>query len=79
MLKYKVIKILTPLHEAEKGSQVSILMLENGRAIFEELGKQGVFADWREPDTIRVAPVPLYNSFEEVWTFGEIIRKVLRV
>jgi kynureninase len=77
--KHNLIKILTPLHEAERGCQVSMLMLENGRAIFEGLGKQGVFADWREPDTIRVAPVPLYNSFEEVWKFGEIVRKVLEV
>lgn len=75
----KRIKILTPQHNAEKGCQVSMLMLDDGRKIFDELRNQGIFADWREPNTIRVAPVPLYNSFEEVWRFGEIVGGVLRV
>jgi kynureninase len=39
--------------------------------------KQGVIADWREPNVIRVAPVPLYNSFEDIYRFGEIISKVI--
>ncbi|MGZ5135715.1 MAG: kynureninase, partial [Flavitalea sp.] len=72
--KEKIIQILTPQNEFEKGSQVSMLMHKNGKQIFDELSRQGVFADWREPDTIRIAPVPLYNRFEEVWQFGEIIR-----
>ena len=75
----KVIEILTPETESEKGCQVSMLMLKNGSSIFKELGKRGVFADWREPNVIRVAPVPLYNSFEEVWKFAEIIRQLLQV
>jgi kynureninase len=75
--KRKLIRIITPQGENEKGCQVSMLMSNNGRRIFEQLGKQGIFADWREPDTIRVAPVPLYNSFEEIWRFGEILYNVL--
>lgn len=73
----KVIEIITPNNEAERGCQVSILMLKNGKQIFDELMKQGVIADWREPNVIRVAPVPLYNSFEDVWSFGNIITKIL--
>jgi kynureninase len=73
----KVIEVITPSNEAERGCQVSMLMLKNGKQIFDELMKQGVIADWREPNVIRVAPVPLYNSFEDVWRFGEIIKQVL--
>jgi kynureninase len=73
----KVIEIITPSNEAEYGCQVSMLMLKNGKQIFDELMKQGVIADWREPNVIRVAPVPLYNSFEDVWRFGDIITKIL--
>lgn len=71
--KEKVIAIITPAKEEERGCQVSMLMLRKGKEIFSELSEQGVVADWREPNVIRVAPVPLYNSFEDVWRFGEII------
>jgi kynureninase len=50
-----------------------MLMLKNGKQIFDVLTKNGVFADWREPGVIRVAPVPLYNTFEEIWRFGKIL------
>jgi kynureninase len=72
-----IIKVLTPRSENEKGCQVSMLMLQKGKEVFDALTKNGVFADWREPDVIRVAPAPLYNSFEEVWRFGEILRRSL--
>lgn len=72
-----LIQIITPKNNAEKGCQTSLLMKKNGKAVFDMLSANGVFADWREPDVIRVAPVPLYNTFEEVWKFGNIIRKVL--
>ena len=71
--KEEFIKILTPANSAERGCQVSLLMLKKGKFIFEELSRQGVFADWREPNVIRIAPVPLYNRFEEIWKFGEIV------
>jgi len=74
--KEKVLEIITPSNEKERGCQVSILMLKQGKEIFDELIKKGVIADWREPNVIRVAPVPLYNSFEDVWMFGKIIETI---
>jgi kynureninase len=73
----KVIEIITPRNENEHGCQVSVLMLEKGREIFESLKKNGVIADWREPDVIRLAPVPLYNTFEDIYKSGEIIKNML--
>jgi kynureninase len=73
----KILEIITPQSESEHGCQVSMLMLENGKEIFEFLNKNGVIADWREPNVIRVAPVPLYNTFEEIFEFGEIVKKYL--
>ena len=72
----KFIEIITPRGDEEKGCQVSMLVQKNGKAIFNELKRQGVIADWREPNVIRVAPVPLYNSFEDIYRFGEIIRSI---
>jgi kynureninase len=75
--KEKVLEIITPSEEAGRGCQVSMLMLKRGKEIFNELTKQGVIADWREPNVIRVAPVPLYNSFGELWRFGQIVESTL--
>ena len=69
-----IIEVITPEVEGERGCQVSMLMLKSGRAVFESLTQQGVIADWREPNVIRVAPVPLYNTFEDIFRFGEIIQ-----
>ncbi|MBL0130115.1 MAG: kynureninase [Chitinophagaceae bacterium] len=74
----KALEIITPSDETERGCQVSMLMLKRGKEIFNELTKKGVLADWREPNVIRVAPVPLYNSFEDVWQFGNIIESILK-
>ncbi|TMI62032.1 MAG: kynureninase [Bacteroidetes bacterium] len=74
----EIIEVITPRKENEKGCQVSILMLNRGKEIFDVLTKQGVIADWREPNVIRVAPVPLYNSFEDIWRFGNIIESILK-
>jgi kynureninase len=76
--KEKVLEIITPANEEERGCQVSMLMLYKGKEIFNELTKYGVIADWREPNVIRMAPVPLYNSFEDVYRFGEIISSILK-
>lgn len=71
----KVIEVITPAEA--KGCQVSMLMLKKGKEIFETLKQNGVLADWREPNVIRVAPVPLYNTFTDVFTFGQIIQNIL--
>lgn len=75
---HKIIEILTPKKDDEHGCQVSMLMLERGKEVFNELIKRGVIADWREPNVIRVAPVPLYNRFMDVYKFGEIISSILQ-
>ena len=67
------IRVLTP---SSKGCQVSMLVKHNPRQIFEQLMENGIFADWREPDVIRVAPVPLYNTFTEVFKFSEVMKKL---
>jgi kynureninase len=72
-LPEKIIEIITPENENERGAQVSMLMLQNGNQLFEGLIARGVIADWREPNVIRAAPVPLYNTFGEVWNFGNIL------
>lgn len=66
-------RIITPTNVAERGCQLSIQTTKNGRALFNKLTKAGVIADWREPDVIRVAPTPLYNTFEEVFRFAEML------
>jgi kynureninase len=71
-------KILTPSNPQERGCQLSIFMKTNGLKVFQKLTKAGIIADWREPNVIRVAPVPLYNTFEEVFRFGEVFRKALK-
>ncbi len=76
--KERLIEIITPRGENEKGCQVSLLMLEKGKEIFDGLNAKGVIADWREPNVIRIAPTPLYNSFEDVWRFGEIMLEILK-
>jgi kynureninase len=73
-----LINVITPPGENERGCQVSMLMQKRGKEIFNELALQGVIADWREPNVIRVAPVPLYNTFEEVWKFGKIVESNLK-
>lgn len=64
--------ILTPQNKNERGCQLSIQMKSGGKKIFEKLTKAGVIADWREPDAIRVAPVPLYNTFQDVYRFAHL-------
>ncbi|HPG12737.1 MAG TPA: kynureninase [Chitinophagaceae bacterium] len=73
-----VIHVITPADENERGCQVSMLVENKGKEMFEELTKQGVVADWREPNVIRIAPVPLYNTFEDIWRFGNIIESILK-
>jgi kynureninase len=66
-------KIITPANPTERGCQLSLLFNENGRAVFDALTAQGVIADWRNPNVIRIAPVPLYNTFTDVYRFVTIV------
>jgi kynureninase len=70
--------IITPREENRRGSQLSIRIMQNGRAVCEKLTAQGVIGDWREPDTFRVAPVPLYNTYRDVYTFVEHFLRALQ-
>ena len=76
--KEKLIEIITPRSDKEKGCQVSMLMLNRGKEIFQALTNKGVIADWREPNVIRISAVPLYNTFEDVWRFGSIVSEILK-
>jgi kynureninase len=60
------LRIITPCTPADRGCQISILTGEDGKSVFAYLEQNGVIADWREPNVIRCAPVPMYNSFEDV-------------
>jgi kynureninase len=66
-------EIITPSEPERRGAQLSLLFGTNGREVFRALTNAGVIADWREPNVIRIAPVPLYNSFEDVYRFYEIL------
>jgi kynureninase len=72
--------IVTPADPAQRGCQLSVRLIhgaERGRRVFQALTARGIVADWREPDIIRLAPVPMYNNYEEVlrgaWHLGEIL------
>ena len=77
MVRNEILEIITPCDRAQRGCQLSWLVHQNGRGVFDKLTQAGVILDWREPNVIRVAPVPLYNSFEDVFCFAEILRKSL--
>jgi kynureninase len=67
------IQIITPENPAERGCQLSLLVRENGRMLFDQLSRAGIIADWREPDVIRIAPVPLYNHAGDLSEFVRIM------
>jgi kynureninase len=69
--------IITPQEPGAHGCQVSLSVHHNAKAVFDTLMPLGIFADWREPNVIRVAPVPLYNSFEEIFIFADILKQLL--
>jgi kynureninase len=68
------LEIITPL---SRGCQLSVVAHGYGKALFNQLTEKGVIADWREPNVIRMAPVPLYNSHEDIFRFGEILLSIL--
>ncbi len=68
-------EIITPSNPAERASQLSVFLHGEGRPLFDYLMKNGVITDWREPNVIRLAPVPLYCSYEDMYDFGQILKK----
>ena len=69
------IKIITPTDIQQRGCQLSLVAKDKPKELFKYLTENGVIADWREPDVIRVAPVPMYNTFEDVYRFVEIVKE----
>jgi kynureninase len=67
----KKFSIITPQEIERRGAQLSIRIPEQGRVLCDGLAREGIFGDWREPDTFRVAPVPLYNSYQDVFRFAQ--------
>jgi kynureninase len=71
------IRIITPETAEERGCQLSIQVVGVDKKLFDFLSEKGVITDWREPDVIRVAPVPLYNSYQDCWKFAKILEEYL--
>ena len=68
-------EIITPQNQEERGTQLSVFLHGEGRELFNYLMKNGVIPDWREPNVIRLAPAPFYCSFEDMYQFGQILKK----
>ena len=68
------LEIITP---KERGCQLSVIAHGLGKSLHDKLTANGVMVDWREPNVVRCAPVPLYNSFEDVFRFGEVLMKII--
>ena len=69
-------QIITPATEADRGAQVSIVAKHMAKEVFNSLMANNILGDWREPNVIRLSPVPLYNSFEDVFVTGEQLMKI---
>jgi kynureninase len=71
-------EIITPKDSNKRGAQLSILAHGQGKDLFDAMSKAGVVADWREPNVIRIAPAPLYNTYEDVFHFGRILEAAIQ-
>jgi kynureninase len=72
------LEVITPREEHRRGAQLSLLAHGVGKKLFDKLTESGVIADWREPNVIRMAPAPLYNSFTDVFEFGTRFEAALK-
>jgi kynureninase len=63
--------LITPSEPERRGAQLSIRIRRNGRTLCNQLAMAGIIGDWREPDTLRVSAVPLYNSYRDVYRFAK--------
>jgi kynureninase len=70
-------EIITPSSPSQRGAQLSIMAKGQGRKLFDKLTALGVIADWREPNVIRIAPAPLYNSYEDCWRFAQYLEQAI--
>jgi kynureninase len=70
---------LTSHNSDERGCQLSIRLEGRTKDFVGVLAKEGVVVDWREPDIIRMAPVPMYNSFEDIYAFGNVMKRIYNV
>ena len=73
-----MLQVVTPRDAAQRGCQLSIRVIggrERGRDLFDFLATRGVLGDWREPDVIRISPVPLYNTHADVLRFARTVRE----
>lgn len=77
-LKEEQFKIITPQNEEDRGAQVSIIAKANGKKIFDQLVSNHVLGDWREPNVIRLSPVPMYNSFEDIFKTGQLLLTITK-
>ncbi|WP_316749158.1 kynureninase [Pedobacter gandavensis] len=77
-LGFEQFKVITPTEVAGRGAQVSIIAKDNGKEIFQQMVANNVLGDWREPNVIRLSPVPLYNSFEDVFKTAELMLKITK-
>jgi len=68
-------EVITPKNASERANQLSVLLHGEGKELFNYLMKNGVITDWREPNVIRLAPVPLYCSYEDMYHFGQILKQ----
>jgi len=68
-------EIITPTDPKQRASQLSVFLHGEGRPLFDYLMQNGVITDWREPNVIRLAPVPLYCSYEDMYEFGQILKR----
>ncbi len=73
------IEIITPIVPEQRGCQISLRIKNNGKQLHTTLTSKGIVTDWREPDVIRVAPVPLYNTFEDVYRFVAILQESIEI
>ncbi len=77
-LGYTLFEIITPTDVKQRGSQLSVVCSKRAKNIFNYLTQNGVIGDWREPDVIRLAPVPLYNSFKDIFEAGRILTAAIK-
>jgi len=71
-------EIITPREPAACGCQLSLLVHENSKRVLESLASRGVVCDFREPNVVRTAPTPMYNTFHEVWRFAKSFEECLK-